>query len=166
MADSQHSMLAVNIHESKTYNRLLIVLYSSKTHGAESPPQKIKILGNRTIEITNCTQTQKFSVKKQELGKFCPVEWTRRYIELRGAAISDTEKFFILSDRSALNATFLRNLLREILSGFNLESTLYDTHSFRIGRATDLFKAGVHIDDIKQLGRWKSNAVYNYLRHI
>ena len=42
--------------------------------------------------------------------------------------------------------------------------TLYDTHSLHIRRATDLYKSGSKVETIKQLGRWKSSAVYNYLK--
>ena len=167
IAQSPHSIRASNIHEAKGHNRLLIILYSSKTHGKESPPQRINILGNKTVEITDSTNWMRsYTIKKKELGKFCPVEWTKRFIHLRKRISKHDENFFILSDGSNLQATLLRELLREILNDFQLQGDLYDTHSFRIGRATDLFKAGVHIDDIKQLGRWKSNAVYKYLRQM
>ena len=164
VANSIHSIKAVNIHEARNQNRLLLVLYSSKTHGQESPPQKINI-GKKSLEIYNTANKFTYKSRLNELGKFCPVEWTKRYIQLRKPATSDSENFFILSDNSPLSSQFLRNLLRTKVKSMGLQPELYDTHSFRISRATDLFKAGVHIDDIKQLGRWKSNAVYTYLRH-
>ena len=45
IAESPHSIKAVDIHESRGSNKLLIVLYSSKTHGRNSAPQKVKISG-------------------------------------------------------------------------------------------------------------------------
>ena len=166
IADSVHSIKAVNVHDAKQHNRLLIILYSSKTHGRDSQPQKIKILGNKAIEIIDqYSSLSKYHARKN-LGKFCPVEWTRRFIQLRTPIKHEEENFFILSDGGAIQSTFLRNLLRSVLDSFDLDSSLYDTHSFRIGRATDLFKAGVNIEDIKQLGRWKSNAVYKYLKNL
>ena len=166
IADSAHSIKAINLHEAIPQKRLLIVLYTSKTHGLESAPQKVKILGNKTIEITDSDTTRTFNMHTRDLGKFCPVEWTRRYIRLRPKIYNDTENLYILSDGSPLKACFMRSLLREILNDFNLDGQMYDTHSFRIGRATDLFKSGVSIEDIKQLGRWKSNAVYNYIKNF
>ena len=169
IADSNHTIKATNVHQSKYKStfKLLLVLYSSKTHGAESAPQQIKILGKNAIEVVDSENyIGRHTMKKQELGKFCPVEWTRRYIQLRGPTRSITEPLFKLSDGSPLKPTWLRQLLRSILTEFDLQTDLYDTHSFRIGRATDLFKTGVHIDDIKQLGRWKSDAVYKYLRNL
>ena len=35
-----------------------------------------------------------------------------------------------------------------------------------LAEATDLFKFKTSIDKIKELGRWKSNAVYKYLRTV
>ena len=166
IAESEHSIKAINLHETKNRDRLLIVLYSSKTHNIYAPPQKIKILGNKTVEITDSTLVGKYTMRKNELGKFCPVEWTTRYIQLRGPIKDDNENLFTFRDRTPIKSHIFRSLLREILNGFNLDSQLYDTHSFRIGRATDLFKAGVNIDDIKHLGRWKSNAVYKYLKEF
>ena len=165
VANSIHSIKAVNVHEATRHNRILIILYTSKTHGLESPPQKIKIVGNKALEITSKHYTRKYYTSNN-LGKFCPVEWTQRYIQLRRKIQNDDENFLILSDGSPIPATFLRNLLREIIRQFDLNENLYDTHSFRIGRATDLFKSGVGIEDIKQLGRWKSNAVYKYLKNL
>lgn len=40
----------------------------------------------------------------------------------------------------------------------------YKTHSFRIGRATDLASLGYPSDVIKRLGRWSSNCYSNYIR--
>ena len=54
-------------------------------------------------------------------------------------------------------------ILRQILSNLNVDAQLYDTHSLRIGRTSDLFKAGWSIEKIKIFGRWKSNAVYRYV---
>ena len=168
IVQSNHTIQASNLHESKTSKKLLIVLYTSKTHGLDSPPQQIKIFGKRNIEINDERHTNLYILKKHELGKFCPVEWTKRYIQLRGPREpqSINDPLFRLSDKSPLQAAMLRNLLREIINGFNLDGQLYDTHSFRIGRATDLFKSNVSVDNIKHLGRWKSNAIYKYLRDL
>ena len=95
ITESNHSIKAVNVHEARRYNRLLIVLYSSKTHGPESAPQKIKILGNKTIEVQdNDYCISKYQIAKKQLGKFCPVEWTLKFIELRPSIINSDENFF------------------------------------------------------------------------
>lgn len=45
-----------------------------------------------------------------------------------------------------------------------LNKDLYDTHSFRSGCATDLSKMGIPVEDIKKIGRWRSNSVYEYFK--
>ena len=163
LAQSPHSLKATNVHESYNSKRLLLVLYSSKTHGQGQQPQKIKIFSNTSIKITDNNNT--ISHRKQSLCKFCPVEWTKRFIQLRGPT-TEGENFLTLRDKSPVSASLLRNTLRNIITEFDLDATLYDTHSFRIGRASDLSKSGVSVEVIKNLGRWKSNAVYKYLKNI
>ena len=48
-------------------------------------------------------------------------------------------------------------------AGYN--SKLYTFHSERSRRALDLLKLGLSVETIKRLGRWKSNAVFRYLRY-
>ena len=84
-------------------------------------------------------------------------------MDMRGGYSEDCEQFFIFSDGSAVNPTHIRETLRDMLTKLNLNPMLYDTHSFRIGKACDMLKANYTITEIKQRGRWASNAVYKYL---
>ena len=165
ITQSQHVIKAKDVHESRYKRKLLIMLYSSKTHGRESLPQQVKILGKNELEITDNNQLCKFSKKYTKPSYFCPYEWSRKYMDMRPPIQDEEEQLYIFRDGTPLHATHIRNLLRRLLKGLKLEPHLYDIHSFRIGRATDLFKADTPIDMIKQLGRWKSNAVYKYLRN-
>ena len=164
IAESPHAVKAKDVHESKPKNKIMIVLYSSKTHGRESSPQQIQIIGKSYVEVWDGSFKLNYYTRRKNKGSFCPVEWARRYIQLRGPIYDDTEQLFIFRDRSNVQPHHIRTVLREVLKSFDLDPSLYDTHSFRIGRATDLFKAKTCVEDIKQLGRWKSNAVYRYLR--
>ena len=158
LTKSEHVIKAVNIHQATEYNRekLMIVLYSSKTHGLESRPQQIFIEGKRDRK-TRTRDTNRI---------YCPVYWTKKFIQMRRPIINDTEQFLIFRDGSNVKADHLRKLLRKLLNNLRLDGELYDVHSFRIGRATDLSKQGLSVDSIKRAGRWKSNAVYKYLRNI
>ena len=51
-----------------------------------------------------------------------------------------------------------------MISKLGLEDKLYGMHSFRIGRTSDLVKLKYSIDEIKLMGRWKSNVVFKYIR--
>ena len=83
---------------------------------------------------------------------------------MRGDYEHDEEELFVFVDHSPVRPRHVRTLLRVLLKRIGLNEKLYDTHSLRIGRATDLMKQGKTIEEIKRMGRWKSNAVYRYLK--
>ena len=148
-----HAIKANHVHAGENKDKLLIVLYSSKTHGKESRPQQIKI---------NAVSERPDKIRYKDC--FCPVDALNDYSEIRPQYVNDSENFFILQDYSSITPNMTRNIFKKILTSLDLDVKLYGTHSFRIGRASDLRKSGAEIETIKQLGRWKSNAVYKYLR--
>ena len=152
LAFGNHSIKACNIHVGNNKDKILIVLYSSKTHGKESRPQKVKI---------SALEGSDRNPKKI----FCPFKLVIQYMNQRGDYIDENEQFFIFRDRSPVKPAQIRTILRELLDKLNLDSSLYDVHSFRGGRTSDLAKFGYSIDRIKSMGRWKSSAVYRYLKN-
>ena len=153
VVNGEHVIKVSQVHMDTIHNqKMLIVLYTSKTHGKGDRPQYIKInaMINNGEKPTN----------------FCPIRLTQDYIRIRNNKINPTpeQNFFLFSDGSTINPCHVRSVLRQSLENLQLKSKLYDTHSFRIGRATDLRRMGKHVEDIKQWGRWKSNTVYKYLR--
>ena len=142
-----HVVLAKNVHQASNKTQILIVLYSSKTHGKGDLPQKIKI------------KNQDFDSKE-----YTPVEEINKYIALRPPYITDNEQFFVFRDNTPVTPNQVRKVLRNLIEQTGLDGDNYDTHSFRIGRATDQFKFGIDIEKIKKYGRWESNAIYDYLR--
>ena len=147
---SQHSLKAKDMHIASNKNKILVILHSSKMHGKESLPQKIKISDKCHLKM-----------KKRF---FCPFSAVRTYLDICGSYISDTEQLFVLTDKSPITADMARNILRKLLINVNLDPAVYSFHSFRIGRAGDLLKAGKSVEEIKRIGRWKSNAVYKYFK--
>ena len=148
VTQGEHVIKAKDVHQGKNKTQILAVLYSSKTHGKGNPPQKIRIA-------------------KQEYDKldYSPVDEINKFISVRPPYKEVNEQFFVFQDHSQVKPQHVRTLLREILGKLNLDSANYDTHSFRIGRATDQFRWGVDLERIKRHGRWESNAVYSYLRN-
>ena len=147
----EHQIKAKDIHIGQNKNKLLIVLHSSKTHGAESIPQRIKI----SEIVTKCNRRYLF---------FCPFKLIRDYIAVRGGHESDNDPFLIYKDGSNLPPGCMRYILHKLLSNLNLDSSVYSTHSFRIGRSSEMYKYGYSVEEIKRAGHWKSNAVYKYIR--
>ena len=145
----QHTLLAKNIH-IVTNKEILLLLYSSKTHDQSMKPQKVKI-----------TSTTKYPNSKKI---FCPFIILREFLIARGGFLHDDEKCFIFRDGTVPSHNQVRKILRVLIQRINLEPSLYDTHSLRGGRALDMLKSGFTIEQIKCAGRWKSNAVYKYLK--
>ena len=165
LAKGPHVVKAKNVHEcSNQPNKLLLILYSSKTHSRCDLPQQIRIIGKNKLQVLNGKKKQNTNCETNSETNFCPTLWIKRYIKARGIYIDDLEQFLIFSDGSPVQPRHIRKTLRDSLKRLGLEQHLYDVHSFRIGRATDLYKEGVSVEKIKQLGRWRSNSVYKYLR--
>ena len=145
-----HTAKAKDVYIATNKNKIQIVLYSSKTHDESSEPQKITI-----SEDEECGRNKR---------SFCPFRILSEYYKMRGDYASDSEHFFVFSDQSEIKPQIVQSLLKRLLDRIGIDGSLYGTHSFRIGRGTDLIKYGVNIEIIKRMGRWKSNAVYRYLR--
>ena len=154
LTKSGHAIKKRNIHTATNKDKILILLDSSKTHGAESRPQSVKISPNPEYP------------KNKAKSIFCPFDITRTYIKIKGDYIDSDEQFLTFSDRSPVKSSHFRKTLKQTLLRLGLDHTLYDTHSFRIGRATDMMKAGYPIEHIKLSGRRKSNAVFKYIRSL
>ena len=151
---SPHVLLAKNVHIAKNKNKLLFLLYSSKTHGKSHRPQKIKI-------------TESKSYKVRFFRHFCPFVTLKSFLKLRGCMYgTEDEHFFIYQDKQMVKATQVTNILKLCIKSIRLDNSLYSIHSFRIGRTSDLIKLKYPIDVIKRLGRCKSNAVYKYIRYF
>ena len=65
---------------------------------------------------------------------------------------------------SPVTAYQFNAILKKVLEFSGIQNKFYKSHSFRIGGATYLFGEGKSEDEIKSLGRWKSNAYKSYIR--
>ena len=153
LTESPYVVKAKDVHMATNKNKILIILHTSKTHGIESRPQKIKITSNAGTGDINY-------VKRN----FYPFQLLREYLAIRGDYCNDYDQFFIYRDGSPVTPSKARKLLKGILGTLGLNSGLYDKHSFRIGRTTDLVKYNYPIDVVRRLGRWRSNIIYKYIR--
>ena len=144
---------AKDVHVGKNKNKILMVLYTSKTHGKESCPQKIRIMADNQTHV----QKNKFC--------FCPFNLACRYCSWHGNYLEDSEPFLVLRDQTAVRPDQLRKVLQTMLSRLNLQAYLYDMHSFRSGRSGDMLKYRYSISRIHTMGRWQSNIVFKYIRN-
>ena len=151
--DSYHAVRASNIHVATNKDKILIVLYTSKTHGKDRRPQKIKIVSNKDEKSGQYLHRN-----------FCPFTLTKEYLAVRGDYSDDNEQFFIFRDGSVVTASHARCVLKSALKELGLNSALYGMHSFWVGRTSDLIKYNYSIEEVQRMGRWRSNVVFNYIR--
>ena len=157
VAKSDHTLQARDVHVGWNKCKILLLLYSSKTHGPESLPQKVKITGMDQ----KCHGNNQF---KHPPKHFCPFKLISDYIAIRGNFTNEAEPIFIPSSGIQLEQSLVRNVLHTMISKLGLNASLYTFHSLKAGRAMNLHQWGFPVDQIKQIGRWRSNAVNRYLK--
>ena len=150
---SDHVVKAKDVHSALNKDKIQLVLYTSKTHHRGMRPQKISI-------TSNITEKSGFYARRN----FCPFALINQYMAIRGNFDSPTEQFFVFRDRSPVSPNNARQILKGCLDNLGLDSTMYGMHSFRVGRTTDLIKYNYSIEEVKRMGRWRSNVVYRYIR--
>lgn len=123
----------------------------TKTHTEKDFPQKIEI-----HEVP-------------QMGDDCPVKCIQQFVALRGDTSNcDTEPFFLHKGGVPFTPVQFRYNLRKILKLVGVDDQLYDTHSYRSGRCTDLLNMGFSVDQICLVGRWsqKSKTILLYIRKL
>lgn len=108
--------------------------------------------GHGACIVVGCSRSQ-----------LCPVEALEYYFHLNPRQPASSP-LFSLSSGASLTSQFFRRICRRHFSKIGLNPALYNTHSFRIGAATAAAKAGLPTATIRDLGRWRSNACYAYIR--
>ena len=93
-------------------------------------------------------------------GPFCPVQAVQEYIRRRGNA---SGPLFLSSSGQPITRTIASKHLKHLLTSAGYDSTRYDTHGLRIGRASQAAEDGWRDSQIQKLGRWKSSAYKNYI---
>ena len=100
-------------------------------------------------------------VLKPQVGLFCPVAALQSFLKIRGKGDGP---LFLKKNGRPLKRLEFSNFLKECLELEGLPAKQFNTHSFRIGRATQLARDKASEATIKATGRWKSNAYQKYIR--
>ena len=157
LTSGTHRILVTDVHMAENKQKILFLLRTSKTHGRDSKPQLVKIQ-------SKSKNGKSLSQNQSSRSSFCPYQLLRRYIRIRPRYINDKEPFFIFRDFSPVTPEHMRSTLKLVLEEAGFRKDCYDTHSFRIGRTTDLVnQMGISIETAKKLGRWRSNCIYKYI---
>lgn len=92
----------------------------------------------------------------------CPVDTIHAYLQLarpQGGAL------FQFRDRQPVTRQYFQTQLHKALGVIGINITQFNTHSFRIGAATEaVSRLGLPDHEIQRLGRWSSNAFKSYIR--
>ena len=148
MTENPHVIKAKDVHIGVNKPKMLFILHTSKTHDRSHKPQLVKIVGSR--------------INNKDL--LCPFRTLKEFILVRKKYKSDNEQFFVLSDGSNVKPIHYRKLLKNLMIYNHLDHTQYGVHGMRAGRGTDLLQMCISVETIRKLGKWKSTAVYAYLR--
>ena len=151
-----HAVLPKDVQIGFYKKKIMFILRSSKMHMKGSKLQIIK--------ISSTDVAGKHKKRKFKLSLPCLYKLLRKYSTTRIPFKQDTDLFFVFSDGTPVRPYHLRNCLKKALKSVGFDHKLYSVHSTRSGRAGDLLKLGVSVETIKKLGRWRSNAVFKYLR--
>ena len=166
LTEGEHVLKAKDVFLGDNKKKLKFILFTSKTHGKEDKPQVIKINSIDSQQILKDHPEIKLCEQQNYKAQLCPFQILMEYREVRGEYSTDSEQFFIFKDGSPVKPNHVRTILKKLLILRNLNPKLYGTHGFRSGRSVDLLDMGVSVETIKSLGRWKSSAVYSYLKHL
>lgn len=103
----------------------------------------------------------KFHIESVHDKNYCPVSSLIDYINFRGR---EAGPIFIHLNKTPVKRSRYSSIIKSCVSLLGLDPKLYNTHSLRIGRATDLALLGTSLEVIKQTGRWSSSAYLRYIR--
>ena len=106
-------------------------------------------------------QTFNLTVQGNSSSLACPVKAMREFLKDRG---NGSGPLFCLSPGKPITRSQFNDNLRKALSFCKLSKVTFKAHSFRIGAATTAAAQGLSDSQIRQLGRWKSDAFKKYIR--
>ena len=108
-----------------------------------------------------CRQPFELVLTKQKSSVICPVEALKDYLLVRG---DSDGPLFCMPNLDPISREMFTKYLKINLSYCGLNTDLYKSHSLRIGGATYYAELGLSDEQIRLIGRWKSNAFKKYIR--
>ena len=71
---------------------------------------------------------------------------------------------FVDNSGVSVDRAYVAKAIKQLVSKAGEDPVGYNTHSLRVGRASDLAVAGESSETIQRTGRWKSEAYLDYVR--
>ena len=97
----------------------------------------------------------------KSLPQSCPEALIKNYLDMRPAKPG---VLLVHMNELGLTRYQFSSVLNKIVAFLGLPTANFKTHSFRIGRATQLAIQGVSDESMKLMGRWRSEAYKGYVR--
>ena len=156
VSKSPHVIKAKDAFMGENKDKFLFILHSSKMHCRGDKPQKVKIACSPVNNRLNSNQVG----STPSPDKYCPFQILSDYIDKRPLAIQSREQFFVFQDNTPVTPSHIYKNLNSMFKEMGLDQHNYSFHSLSSGRTQDLRSLGLSIETIKNLGRWKTNAVF------
>ena len=86
------------------------------------------------------------------------------YFYLHSHPLPPAAPLYQFNSGQHLTYALYNSLLKQLLAKAGFDPAIYSSHSLRAGAATQAARSGLPREDIKRLGRWKSQAYEAYLR--
>lgn len=119
---------------------------------------RLKIRISKSNQYGNPTTIRIPQSQSQEV---CCVKSITEFLNIRSKA---SQVLFCHEDGQPLTRSQFSAVLSKTLQSANITNGKYRSHSFRIGRASELSAQGVPDEYIRSMGRWASAAYTTYLR--
>ena len=100
-------------------------------------------------------------MEKNESNEICPLQSLKAFLQIRLG--NDGPHFCHINGKSLTRFQF-QTVLNKGLKFLSLNTSRFNTHSFRIGAATSAFMSGKTENQIKTMGRWMSSSFQRYIR--
>lgn len=121
---------------------------------------QVRIRSSKTVK----SRADEFTISIPQLSdpRYCPVRAWRKY--QASTPTTPSAPAFLKPDGTPLSAVTLTAALRAALASTrHPDPTAFTLHSIRRGGAQACASAGAPIDDVRQLGNWRSEAVHDYV---
>lgn len=109
-------------------------------------------------------------LEPETMPSVCPCSALREYSSVRLDAQTfcrvQPNQFFVHKKGEIVKKEQVLRVLRKCLSIHHGKAGAQEsgTHSFQIGRATDMFCENICVTEIQKAGRWQSKTVYKYIK--
>jgi site-specific recombinase XerD len=141
-AKSKHNLMKnqVQLVRTKEATHVLISMHTCKFSKGNLAPMRV----NANLEHP----------------EICPVRAFYSYAKVRPSS----QYAFCTDTASQLTPKYVRQRLVTLLQVAGQDAAAFNTHSFRIGRATDMYRQGYSDLQIAKAGRWNTKAFLKYIK--